>query len=752
MIPFFVFVFFFFFFQAEDGIRDAQESRGLGDVYKRQDGGSGGSGGGIWGVLGPVLTVFQTMGVWSTSLTMPEEFQSSIGTISSFFVVDFVTIFSGLETIIVPLAQLFLGVCIMCLLVYALMVDERRFEDNLCRYVWKRDNVDGLVLTKPPADLAHSLDDTRIADPAPPVHTLSLPQCIQVDDLKPEEETELTLISDDSSKPWTVRKTSPKTAVASSSGSMEEVEMPPLGRYCAVHPDTLLTPVSQDEITPYTNPRTCGVVVGGTNAPCGVSIGIMYVCCQTHQDEKDGLEHYCPHAVCNNHIRHSLAQQHTHTACVAYVRNFRNTAFMWHFTGFVLSVLAYFYTPIVKTALMILVCHPQYQCEFGLCYAYITQKFAIAIFLAAVIALFLGIGYPAILMFALWIRKQKLDSLFFAHDYEGRFETRTAGIMGGGRHVTLSEWKRYTSSNGSALQRHYGGSEYHWLFLPALFILFKVFVLIPIVVLEVASFEQRLGSCLVEIVICLFLYLTTSKISPVSLLALRVSSVHQLLQLGLLNMDLVARNDTNTSLGMVMIAVTVAYVTFSGFLVFMLLLWPVFSVRVGVIRVTRLMRRVNVKSGSFSPLWKHPCPPEIDEEEVGRAEAVTMHEQQTFCPEEDDPSALYNVICGFEEEDVENTTNNNDPAAGVGGSTSPRSLRSGGRQYVGENAIRRASQIELAYSPREREDDDEHNEDVVEEDIIVSPDSNNLSTSASLASSSPQPPRIHPRLTTTHHN
>ena len=27
---------FIFFFQAEDGIRDAQESRGLGDVYKRQ--------------------------------------------------------------------------------------------------------------------------------------------------------------------------------------------------------------------------------------------------------------------------------------------------------------------------------------------------------------------------------------------------------------------------------------------------------------------------------------------------------------------------------------------------------------------------------------------------------------------------------------------------------------------------------------------------------------------------------------------
>ena len=34
---FFVFLFFFVFFQAEDGIRDLVRSRGLGDVYKRQD-------------------------------------------------------------------------------------------------------------------------------------------------------------------------------------------------------------------------------------------------------------------------------------------------------------------------------------------------------------------------------------------------------------------------------------------------------------------------------------------------------------------------------------------------------------------------------------------------------------------------------------------------------------------------------------------------------------------------------------------
>ena len=32
-----IFMYYIFFFQAEDGIRDLVRSRGLGDVYKRQD-------------------------------------------------------------------------------------------------------------------------------------------------------------------------------------------------------------------------------------------------------------------------------------------------------------------------------------------------------------------------------------------------------------------------------------------------------------------------------------------------------------------------------------------------------------------------------------------------------------------------------------------------------------------------------------------------------------------------------------------
>ena len=69
----------FFFFQAEDGIRDAQESRGLGDVYKRQ-GPDGDQGGRILAVAGtrtqpppadPAASRHDLQPVSYTHLTLP---------------------------------------------------------------------------------------------------------------------------------------------------------------------------------------------------------------------------------------------------------------------------------------------------------------------------------------------------------------------------------------------------------------------------------------------------------------------------------------------------------------------------------------------------------------------------------------------------------------------------------------------------------------------------------------------------------
>ena len=126
------------------------------------------------------------------------------------------------------------------------------------------------------------------------------------------------------------------------------------------------------------------------------------------------------------------------------------------------------------------------------------------------------------------------------------------------------------------------------------------------------------------------------------------------------------------------------------------------------------------------------------------AEDGEIVEQKTVFPAEE----MYNVICGFEED-----ADHSIPEAGgeEEGNTSPRSLRSGGRRYVGEHAIRRASQIELAYSPKERDDNDENNDDGEDDTFAVSPkasNTNNNMSSAASSSSSATPSYNHPASAT----
>ena len=56
---------FFFFFQAEDGIRDLVRSRGLGDVYKRQDQGEASSVETVW------VTINRSNGTYKISVKYP---------------------------------------------------------------------------------------------------------------------------------------------------------------------------------------------------------------------------------------------------------------------------------------------------------------------------------------------------------------------------------------------------------------------------------------------------------------------------------------------------------------------------------------------------------------------------------------------------------------------------------------------------------------------------------------------------------
>ena len=67
--------------------------------------------------------------------------------------------------------------------------------------------------------------------------------------------------------------------------------------------------------------------------------------------------------------------------------------------------------------------------------------------------------------------------------------------------MNSKEWARFGIADESALAQQYAYSAYRWLMLPAVVLVFKVAVLIPAVFLEPRSWNQRLGSAIVDVVV-----------------------------------------------------------------------------------------------------------------------------------------------------------------------------------------------------------------------------------------------------------
>eukprot|EP00658_Telonema_sp_P-2_P038389 TRINITY_DN2755_c0_g1_i1.p1 TRINITY_DN2755_c0_g1~~TRINITY_DN2755_c0_g1_i1.p1 ORF type:complete len:540 (-),score=82.47 TRINITY_DN2755_c0_g1_i1:326-1852(-) len=245
------------------------------------------------------------------------------------------------------------------------------------------------------------------------------------------------------------------------------------------------------------------------------------------------------------------------------------------------------YTPFLKTALMILACHPYYQCEFEHCWAFMTQKFALAAFLSGSVVLVLGIGFPVLLLVQLYRRRSVLNLAFFGNEYNDRYvspDTRGPNFNADNwfirrKHLLTSEWSRFGASDNSALAQQYGDASYRWLMMPAIALVFKVVVLIPAVFLEPRSWEQRLGSATVEITIAAFYFLTSTQLSPILLTTLRAASVHQLLVLGLQNVDLVTQFDSSITVSMGLVGVTLVYITFSIIVFFATVALPIVATR-----------------------------------------------------------------------------------------------------------------------------------------------------------------------------
>ena len=521
-------------------------------------------------LLLPVLTVLQSVGVWMSTAAIPQAYHTTFGPFFSALSADVTAMAENVPEIVTPLLQLFVGVLFVSALYFYLHKDELLFAAYIGRYTLRRDELEN----GPAGPAAKAMRD----DPSlslPPCNTFHV-QCFNVgeaakiDDIMSRGTAEDTKSTQGASEAEAAvaRKTTvtaancnftvealvsedDKTLAAHITNCAEGCKvcsLEDLGCRCIQHKDRRLHSQFQTDVWPFDNRPECCVVVDGIR--CSTSIGKMYVCAASDDALERGAQ--CGYAVCQRHLRGTaldlVLADLLHTP-----RSTQQFGKPWLFVTVALFLCNACYTPFLKTALMILGCHPYFQCMFPNCWSPIERDFVLAIFLSLFVVVFFGIGFPTVLAILLRRRSLSIQTAFFAEEYNGRFgrgpsDTRSVG-----------EWFRFSSTDPTALSELYKSFELSWIYVPPLLCAWKVILLIPPVLLETNSYEQTVGIAVVEFSYGLFLFVTEPSIAPMVDLLYKVGATHQMIFLGLQSLDTHYRYHNQGNLSTAMVGLTLAY-------------------------------------------------------------------------------------------------------------------------------------------------------------------------------------------------
>jgi hypothetical protein len=183
---------------------------------------------------------------------------------------------------------------------------------------------------------------------------------------------------------------------------------------CLIHPKETLVSEMQSNVYPYNTRRTCCIVEDGKR--CSTYAGQIFHCPHTNDDGEED----CGYCLCERHMQAGLW---SHIKIMAWngVRRFTKKGPVWLFYYFVVTVALGTYIPVMRTAVMMLSCHPLYQCVFPGCYRKPTQEYVASVYLAALLVLVFGVGFPFGLYHVLRRRLGVMADVFASPFYLGKF-------------------------------------------------------------------------------------------------------------------------------------------------------------------------------------------------------------------------------------------------------------------------------------------------------------------------------------------
>ena len=684
----------------------------------------------LYNMLLPVITSLQTVYVWASSVTVPGDYLSSFGKLMSTISVDIASLARTLAPYATPLLQLLAAIAICSFMYYLCVYDNEVFDWYLARYTLRRDerkrrmeakhkslvaagkreqktapafatsllecevlsNTENIFAHPPPCNYEYqlsilSLREAQNVDGFCGVHDESDDEVVDSQSITVEDVSGNTFVLAKNPPPED-RLSERQTRNAASNFSVSSTSklctpfLEVAGCYCRHHPNRLLSGQLQNQIWPFANPPKCCVVNNGM--PCGETNGMIFSCGAIHLNAADELA-ICDFALCQRHCRFSPAELIL-SQFVGFTRLARQRGFRWVLAALLLIVANAVYMPFMRTVLMILACHPFYQCTFK-CWSNADQLFVIAAYLCVFIFLILGVGLPLLQAWLLHRRRALFEVVFFSDEYLGEYVEKTEDIMkqldkmtpkkvvialitgqgvkfvyrkilqllfeayghvtrqsqgprgddlnqqGEGeqnrssqqdqrsaaaakvpapailnedRDVAVEEWQRFLSCDPSAMAVLYNTLELKYMYMTPIFLLFKVVLISPVVFLEPESYVQRLAMMVVEIAFAALIFGTAPFISPVVDAMYRIASIHQLLLLGLQNLDTVHTMDGKTSLGSAMMATSFAYLAICVVCIIYTSIYPALVQIRDVKKSHRMLSRLGLHYSMTTSLYVSP--------------------------------------------------------------------------------------------------------------------------------------------------
>ena len=546
------------------------------------------------------LFVVQSVAVWFSSMEMPSLYFDTFSAAFAAFSAD-ITMLLRASPLVTPLVQFFLAMVIFAVLFYFVDEDEHMFLQNVSRYAMRRDEIaqqemersgfarggvhefsQQIALSfrrKSMVDMSDSKEEMTTGERRIDIfgevaggnHDFSVPLLplsdaqkidIFIGRVKVPQHEDLTkhatlVVHDLQHREYTLQKLAIKNRVQLgeikvTSNDVSTTDLREVGHCCPLHVGRALGVQMQSDVWPYESRPSCCVQING--ARCNMSFGQMFVC--GHNDTNDdGEPTRCLYALCQRHYSASFIQR-LRAPVLTLMRSARNRGFFWIVASMFLILANIGYTPILKTALLIVACDPYYQCDFTTCWSAPDRLFVLAAYLCIVLITCYGLGFPLAMFTILRRRHRMLELIFFSEEYDGQYSDASRGGV-----VKMAEWRRYSITDPTALGRMYHTYELQWIYVAPILLFWKAAALAPVVFIERNSFNQLLGTAIVQFLFGVFLFVTEPSISPTVDLIYKLGATHQMLLLGTMSLERYQEfvSGGKSSLATVSIGITAVY-------------------------------------------------------------------------------------------------------------------------------------------------------------------------------------------------